>query len=107
DEECIARVTNLLSYGVGRNACRVVGVVWREWNEWKHRNLHGLEQQLAFGKLCQINAMHDEIMEIIDDDEKKWFIDSATGRGKEVDLEEIVLTPRERSLQSPRRASPR
>ena len=68
ERECITRITDLLSYGVGeRKSCRMVGVIWREWNEWKRANLHNLEQQIAFAKLVRINAMHDETMEIVDD----------------------------------------
>jgi hypothetical protein len=41
EEECITRITDLLSYGVGeRKSCRVVGAIWREWNEWKRANCH-------------------------------------------------------------------
>jgi hypothetical protein len=50
EKECNTRITDLLSYGVGeRKSCRVVGVIWREWNEWKRANLHNLEQQLVPG----------------------------------------------------------
>ena len=98
DEECIARVTDLLSYGVGeRKSCRVVGVIWREWNEWKRAKLHNLEQQLAFAKLVRINAMHDEIMEIADDpdllkpDTKQ--VKHTREDGSEYETTEVVLTP--------------
>ena len=44
-------------------------------------------------------------MEIADDQDlrkpdyktkKKWVIDNATGEGKEIDVEEVILTPREK-----------
>jgi hypothetical protein len=117
DEQCIARVTDLLSYGVGeRKACRVVGVVWREWNDWKRANLHNLKQQEALAKFIRINAMHDEIMEIVDDPDlrradtktvKKWVKDATTGKDKEIEVKEVVLTPREKLAIAEARISTR
>jgi hypothetical protein len=101
DEQCIARVTDLLSYGVGeRKACRVVGVVWREWNDWKRANLHNLKQQEALARLIRINAMQDEIMEIVDDHDLRKpdtkQVNHTREDGSEYETTEVVLTPREK-----------
>jgi hypothetical protein len=117
EKECITRITDLLSYGVGeRKSCRVVGVIWREWNEWKRANLHNLEQQIAFAKLVRISAVHDEMMEIVDDPDlrradiktvKKWVKDATTGKDKEIEVEEVILTPREKLAIAAARISTR
>ena len=98
DEACIApsyRPAQLWRWRT--QSCRVVGVIWREWNEWKRAKLHNLEQQLAFAKLVRINAMHDEIMEIADDpillkpDTKQ--VKHTREDGSEYETTEVVLHP--------------